>query len=130
VVNIGTNRWSFKPEVGHFPGHRSVDVEFQAAGTFFTDNRDFFGGSTRVAGSHLLAAGACHLRFTESGVWGSLDVTYFTGGRTTLNGVRKDDLQQNWRVGGTLAFPRGHATTRSSCTPAVAYRHVPTTITT
>jgi hypothetical protein len=41
----------------------------------------------------------------RSGIWGSLDATYFTGGRTTLNGVEGDDLQQNWRVGGTLAFP-------------------------
>ena len=42
---------------------------------------------------------------SRSGIWGSLDATYFTGGRTTVNGVRKDDLQQNWRLGGTLAFP-------------------------
>jgi hypothetical protein len=42
---------------------------------------------------------------SRSGIWGSLDATYFTGGRTTVNGVTKDDLQQNWRLGGTLAFP-------------------------
>ena len=41
----------------------------------------------------------------RSGIWGSLDVTYFTGGRTTVNGTLNEDLQQNWRVGGTLAFP-------------------------
>ena len=41
----------------------------------------------------------------RSGVWASLDATTFAGGRTTLNGVRGDDRQQNWRVGGTLAFP-------------------------
>ena len=32
-------------------------------------------------------------------------MTYFTGGRTTLNGVESNDLQRNWRVGGTLALP-------------------------
>ena len=26
-------------------------------------------------------------------------------GRTTVNGDLNDDLQRNWRVGGTLAFP-------------------------
>ena len=41
----------------------------------------------------------------RSGIWGSVDVTYFTGGRTTVNGKLNEDLQQNWRVGGTLAFP-------------------------
>jgi hypothetical protein len=41
----------------------------------------------------------------ESGIWTSLDATYFFGGRTTLNGVVNSDVQQNWRVGGTLALP-------------------------
>ncbi len=41
----------------------------------------------------------------RSGIWASLDATYFTGGRTTVNGVLNSDLQQNWRLGGTLAFP-------------------------
>jgi len=27
------------------------------------------------------------------------------GGRTTIDGVRDNNLQQNWRLGGTLAFP-------------------------
>ncbi len=41
----------------------------------------------------------------RSGIWGSADATYFAGGRTTLNGALQSDLQQNWRAGGTLAFP-------------------------
>ena len=32
-------------------------------------------------------------------------MTYFTGGKSTINGIVKDDRQQNWRVGGTLTFP-------------------------
>jgi len=38
-------------------------------------------------------------------LWGSLDATYFTGGRTSLNGERNDDRQENWRLGATLAIP-------------------------
>ena len=41
----------------------------------------------------------------RSGIWGSLDVTYFTGGRSSIDGATKNDLQQNWRVGATLAIP-------------------------
>jgi hypothetical protein len=40
-----------------------------------------------------------------SGIWASVDATYFAGGRTTLNGTLNSDLQQNWRVGATLALP-------------------------
>jgi hypothetical protein len=38
-------------------------------------------------------------------MWGSADVTYFAGGRTTLNEALQSDLQQNWRAGATLAVP-------------------------
>ncbi|MEF8718568.1 MAG: transporter [Candidatus Accumulibacter necessarius] len=104
VVNIGTNRWSFKPEVGISQAAGPWTVEFQAAGTFFADNKDFFGGSTRSQDPIYSLQG--HVIYgSRSGIWGSLDATYFTGGRTTVNGVTKDDLQQNWRLGGTLAFP-------------------------
>ena len=104
VVNIGTNRWSFKPEVGISQAIGPWTLESQVAATFFTDNRDFFGGNTRSQDPIYSLQG--HVIYgSRSGVWGSLDVTYFTGGRTTLNGVEGDDLQQNWRVGGTLAFP-------------------------
>ena len=35
--------------------------------------------------------------------WGN--GTYYAGGRTTLDGVRGADLQQNSRLGATLALP-------------------------
>ena len=70
----------------------------------FTDNTDFYGGNTRSQ-DPLYSFQAHAIYSFHSGVWGSLDGTYFTGGRSTLNGVLNNDLQQNWRVGGTLALP-------------------------
>lgn len=104
VVNIGTNRWSFKPEVGVSQALGPWTLEFQAAATLFTDNKDFYGGNTRAQDPIYSMQGHVIYGF-RSGIWGSVDATYFTGGRTTLNGVQGNDLQQNWRVGGTLAFP-------------------------
>jgi hypothetical protein len=104
VVNIGTNRWSFRPEVGISKAVGPWTLEFQAAATLFTDNRDFYGGHTRSQDPIYSLQGHVIYGF-RSGVWASLDATTFAGGRTTLNGVRGDDRQQNWRVGGTLAFP-------------------------
>jgi hypothetical protein len=104
VVNIGTNRWSFKPEVGISQAVGPWTFELQAAATFFTDNRDFFGGNSRSQDPIYSLQWHAIYGF-RSGIWASLDATYFTGGRTTLNGTRSDDLQENWRVGGTLAFP-------------------------
>ena len=104
LVNIGTNRWSFKPEVGLSKALGPWTLEFQAAVTLFTDNTDFFGGNTRSQDPIYSMQGHAIYSF-PSGIWASLDVTYFIGGRTTLDGTRGDDLQENWRLGGTLAFP-------------------------
>lgn len=104
VVNIGNRRWSFKPEIGVSKALGPWTLEFQAAASFFTDNTDFYGGNTRSQDPIYSMQGHAIYGF-RSGVWSSLDVTYFNGGRTTINGVPGNDLQQNWRIGGTLAVP-------------------------
>ena len=104
IVNIGANRWSFKPEVGISKAIGPWTMEVTAAATFFTDNDDFFGGNT-LAQDPLYSLQGHLIYGFRSGIWASLDATYFAGGRTTLNGVLNSDLQQNWRIGGTLAFP-------------------------
>ena len=68
-------------------------LEVQAAATFFTDNKDFFGGNTRSQYPIYSLKGHAIYGFSL-GVCGSLDATYFTGDRTTLNGVESNDLQQ------------------------------------
>jgi hypothetical protein len=104
LVNIGTNRWSFKPELGVSKALGRWTLEGAAAATFYTDNEDFFGGQTRSQDPLYSLRGHAIYSF-GNGVWASLDATYFAGGRTTLDGARGSDLQQNWRVGGTLALP-------------------------
>jgi len=104
VVNLGTNRWSFKPEVGISKARGPWTLEFTAAATFFTDNDDFYGGHTRSQDPLYSMQGHAIYNF-PSGIWASLDGTYFVGGRTSIDGVRSSDLQSNWRIGGTLAFP-------------------------
>jgi hypothetical protein len=47
LVNLSTNRWSFKPEIGFSKAVGDWTGELQAGATFFSDNTDFFGGKTR-----------------------------------------------------------------------------------
>ena len=104
LVNLGTNRWSFKPELGVSKALGRLTLEGAAAVTLYMDNDDFYQGRSRSQDPLYSLQG--HLIYSfRSGVWGSLDGTYFTGGRTTLDGELNNDLQQNWRVGATLAFP-------------------------
>lgn len=107
LVNLGTNRWTFKPEVGVSKVIGPWTFEASAAVTFFTENRDFYGGRTRA--QDPLYSMQCHAIYGfRSGVWASIDATYFVGGRSTLGGVLSNDLQQNWRIGATVAFPVDH----------------------
>jgi hypothetical protein len=104
VVNIGTNRWAFKPELGISKAIDSWTLELTAGATLYTDNNDFYGGNSRTQDPLYSFQGHTIYSF-PNGIWGSVDATYFTGGRTTLNGRLSADLQQNWRLGCTLAFP-------------------------
>jgi Putative MetA-pathway of phenol degradation len=104
LVNIGTNRWSFKPEIGVSKVVGPWTLEIQVAATFFTDNADFYGGKTRSQDPLYSLQGHLIYGF-RSGIWVSVDGTYFAGGRTTVDGVLNNDLQQNWRAGATLALP-------------------------
>jgi len=104
LVNIGTNSWSFKPQVGISKAIGPWTLEGTAAATFYTVNHDFFGGNT-LSQSPLYSLQGHVIYGFKSGIWTSLDATYFSGGRTTVNGTLNSDLQQNWRLGGTLAFP-------------------------
>jgi hypothetical protein len=98
------HRWFFKPEIGVSKALGPWTLEFQAGATLFTTNNDFFNGNRRTQ-DPLYSFQGHAIYNSPSGIWGSADVTYFAGGRSTLNGALRSDLQRNWRVGGTLAFP-------------------------
>ena len=104
LVNIGTNRWSFKPELGASQTVGRWTVEGAVAVTFYTTNDNLWNGNTLSQDSLYAARGHLIYGF-PSGVWLSVDATWYAGGRTTVNGVLNNDLQQNWRLGSTLAFP-------------------------
>ena len=47
LLNIGTNRWSFKPELGISKTWGRWIFETDPSATFFTENDDYFGGNRR-----------------------------------------------------------------------------------
>jgi hypothetical protein len=104
VVNLGMNRWSFKPEAGASKALGRWILELQAAVTFYTDNTNFYDGNTRS--QEPLYQLQQHVIYDFGrGVWGAFDATYYAGGRSKLDGTLHNDLQQNWRVGLTFALP-------------------------
>jgi hypothetical protein len=104
LLNLGNNRWSFKPELGISKAWGPWTFEVATGATFFSDNTDFVGGNT-FAQAPIYTVQAHALYTFQSGVWMALDGVYFAGGRTTLNGVKSDNELRNTRAGFTLALP-------------------------
>jgi hypothetical protein len=103
LLNIGTNRWSIKPELGVSKALGRFTLELSAAATFFTQNDDFLGGHTLEQDPLYAVQG--HLVYEFGfGVWAALDATYYAGGRTIVDGVEAD-REENVRLGLTIALP-------------------------
>jgi hypothetical protein len=104
IFNLGTNRWSFEPEIGVSQALGNWTLEASAAVTFYTDNNDFVNGGTRQQDNVYSTQLHAIYSFPKN-IWLALSATYYTGGKTTIDGFVRNDLQQNWRTGFTLALP-------------------------
>jgi hypothetical protein len=106
LVNIGSNRWSVKPEVGFSRTKGRWYLELYSGVWIFGTNDDFFGGSVRK--QDPIGTFQAHVSYTfKPRLWLAGDATFYTGGRTTVDGTAKADLQSNSRLGAALALPVG-----------------------
>ena len=110
LINIGTNRWAARMQLGYIqPLSRKWLLEVSAGAWFFEDNDEFLGMKRE---QDPIGALNLHLvRRFRPGFWASLDLNYYLGGHTTVGGERKSDLQRNSRLGASIAYPfkRKHA---------------------
>jgi hypothetical protein len=107
LVNLGTNRWAFKPELGlSYPWRRWY---FDAYGGvwFFTENNAFYPRrSTRR--QDPLSSFQAHISYTfRPRMWLAFDSTWYGGGATSVNGGPLTGRQSNSRGGLTLSLPMG-----------------------
>jgi hypothetical protein len=106
LINIGTNRWAFKPEIAlSQPFGEQWLVDVYAGAWFFTDNPTFFPG-TALREQDPMAAVQAHVSYTFApGLWAALNTTYYVGGASYVNGQRSPDEQNNVRAGVTAVMP-------------------------
>ena len=112
LINYGSNRWAFKPEIGlsRRRGHWVIDT--YAAVWFFTTNHEFFSRNQLSPGTNTQSqspTGAFegHLSYdVKPRLWASLDGNFWFGGTTSVNGVANaGTVQRNSRIGGTVSIP-------------------------
>ena len=111
LVNIGTNRWAFKPEVG-YTGRAGKFVFDAFAGVWlFTANDSYAASDANPRGvtrtQDPIGALEFHVSYdVRPRLWIAADINYWHGGRTSVNGVEGSlSLQANSRFGVTGSVP-------------------------
>jgi len=108
LINLGANRWAFKPEfaVSQPMGPKWL-LDVYSALWLFTANDSYYPGTFRRTQAPMGAFQA-HLsyNFTRK-AWAAFDATYYVGGTSTVQSVDNDDRQSNARLGATVALPVG-----------------------
>jgi hypothetical protein len=101
VFNLGSNRWSFKPEVGvsyPFGPERKWELDGYINAYFFTSNTAYQG--TEILKQEPLPGLEVHLSYSvRPNFWVSLDSRYAFRGETVVDGQAQDNAQRNLVVG-------------------------------
>lgn len=108
LINIGTNRWSFKPEVAiSQPVGKRWLLDIYSGVWFFTTNNSFYPGSSKRS-QEAMGAFQAHISYNVTPqFWVALNSTYYVGGESSIDDTPKDDRQNNTRIGITAVMPIG-----------------------
>jgi len=104
LLNLGTNRFTFRPQLGILHKRGKWSTEVTAVSWIYTDNNDFFDGY--LLEKDPFQTIESHIFYTfRPGLWVGAGVGWGYGGRSTLNGVPKDDVRENigWEL--SLGYP-------------------------
>jgi len=104
LINLGSNRWAFRGEVGASQALGRWVVEATAAFWYYMENDDFFGGST-LAQDPFYTLNVGGIYSLRPGFWLGVGAARGQGGSTTVNGVESDTEQRNWRFTAVCAYP-------------------------
>jgi len=109
LVNIGSNRWSFKPELGVSVPAGRWTLETYGGCWIFTANDAFYPG-TAARQQAPVASLQAHVSYSmRPRLWLAFNATWYTGGVTSIDGVEKGDLQRNSRIGTAISIPFGRS---------------------
>jgi hypothetical protein len=101
ILNLGSDRWSFKPEVAlSYPFGPEQKWEIEAYGNvyFYTDNSSYHG--REILRQEALPGCEGHVSYAfNDRLWVSLDTRYSFRGSTFVNGVDQNNPQRNFVVG-------------------------------
>jgi hypothetical protein len=104
LLNLGQNRFVFRPQVGisHLSGKWTTEVTADLA--FYTDNDEFWAGNKLEQDPLFLMHGHLIYNF-RPGLWLGASMGFDYGGESRVNGIDKKDEKQNFGWGVSGAYP-------------------------
>jgi hypothetical protein len=103
VINIGSNRWVFKPELGFGTPIGPTWLEINTWVSLFGDNDDYHGDS-KLEQKPLYAIEGHYSYTINRALWVSADATYSRGGESRIDGDWQDNKQENGLLGASMGF--------------------------
>ena len=104
LLNLGSDRWSFKPELGlsyPFGADRRWEFDAHANAYFYTHNLSYHGRETLRQGPLPGIEG--HISYTLlDSLWASLDTRYSARAATSVDGIDQNNAQRNFILGSEL----------------------------
>jgi hypothetical protein len=94
LLNLGSNRFTFRPQLGVVHNRGKWSIESTFATWFYTDNDNFFGGKRLEQAPFYTLDG--HVDYTfRPGLWAGAGLGYGLGAASTINGIDKNDTREN-----------------------------------
>ncbi|NWC95614.1 MULTISPECIES: transporter [unclassified Pseudomonas] len=103
IINIGSNRWVFKPELAFGTPIGPTWLEINTYVSLFGANKDYHGDS-KLDQKPLYAIEGHYSYTINRALWVSLDATYNRGGESKIDGDWQDNKQENGLLGASLGF--------------------------
>jgi len=104
LINLGSNRWVVRPQLGVTHTRGKWTGEMTGSVFLYGDNNEFWMETTLE--SDPLWALQAHLIYTfKPGLWASLSTAYGMGGEAKVNNIAKNNLSGNWLSALSFGFP-------------------------
>jgi hypothetical protein len=123
LINLGSNRWGFKPELGLSHREGRLFYEIYSGVWIYTKNTNYF--KSYIQQENTLFSFQTHIDYTfKHGKYLALNGGYANGGETSLNGMEQNDEEENWRLGATFSSPifNNHQSVKAMINTGIATR--------
>jgi hypothetical protein len=104
LINLGSNRWGFKPEIGLSHREGRLFYEIYTGLWMYTRNLEYLAKYNQT--ENVLFSFQAHVDYTfKHGKYVAINGGFADGGQSYLNGLGQGDEEQNWRLGATFSSP-------------------------